>query len=332
MPNAVRRATRMASGPCCGLALALCIMGSGLWTILHAAQDQQVLFRTPVDVVPLFVTVTDAANHVVANLSPADFIVRDNGQVRPIAVFDASPRPLNLVVMLDTSGSMASSLDLLREAAVQLIDRVRPDDQVRVGSFGSVVAIGSTPTSDRDALRRMLPASINPRALTPLWRAIDDAMNVLEGSEVRPVIVVLSDGRDTGPDPGERVVEMDDVMRHATETGVMIYAIGLHSRGGGLGSTTGVAATRRPGDTRDDRPDPGLRLVSERSGGRYFEVDVDPQRDLGAAFATAMDELRSQYLLGISPARDGAVHEVAVTVNRPGLSARARRSYLAPAR
>jgi hypothetical protein len=106
----------------------------------------------------------------------------------------------------------------------------------------------------------------------------------------------------------------------------MVYAIGLHSRGGTV-ALTGAAPTMF---VRDDRPDPGLRTLALQTGGRYFEVDLNPERDLGAAFASAMDELHNQYLLGFAAARDGAVHQIDVSVTRPGLTVRARRSYVAP--
>jgi hypothetical protein len=41
-------------------------------------------------------------------------------------------------------------------------------------------------------------------------------------------------------------------------------------------------------------------------------------------------ELRSQYLIGFAPAAlDGKIHKLDVRVNKPGMTVRARRSYLA---
>jgi hypothetical protein len=43
-------------------------------------------------------------------------------------------------------------------------------------------------------------------------------------------------------------------------------------------------------------------------------------------------ELHSQYVLGFTPtALDGRIHKLAVRVKKPGMTARARRSYLAGA-
>ena len=52
--------------------------------------------------------------------------------------------------------------------------------------------------------------------------------------------------------------------------------------------------------------------------------------DLAPTFSRAIQELRSQYLLGFAPdVLDGKVHKLDVRVSRPGMVVRARRSYVA---
>ena len=47
-------------------------------------------------------------------------------------------------------------------------------------------------------------------------------------------------------------------------------------------------------------------------------------------FTRVANELHSQYVLGFTPKQlDGKVHRLAVRVKRPGLNARARKSYVA---
>ncbi len=53
---------------------------------------------------------------------------------------------------------------------------------------------------------------------------------------------------------------------------------------------------------------------------------------LGSSFVTFLQELHSQYVVGFTPAvLDGKVHKLEVRLKKPGLSARARKSYLATA-
>ena len=52
--------------------------------------------------------------------------------------------------------------------------------------------------------------------------------------------------------------------------------------------------------------------------------------DLAKTFSRIADELHHQYALGFTPTMlDGKMHKLDVHVAEPGLTARARRSYLA---
>jgi Ca-activated chloride channel family protein len=288
------------------------------------------VFRGTSDIVRVFVTVTDRGGRLTTALTREAFEVRDEGKPQPITQFDNTPQPIRLIVMLDVSGSMEGNLPLLRDAAAQLFTRLRPEDVTRVGTFGREVTISPAFTHDPNQLRAQLPEAIAPDAPTPLWRAIDKAINAFAGGgDERPVILVLSDGKDTGPASfREPVVSQAQVIDRAQREDVMIYAIGLRSRG---------ARPMQPGLGRGglqamllaDMPDPGLARVAEDTGGGYTEIRFG--QDLGAAFAAVADELHSQYLLGFAPPRrDGKTHSLDVRVNQAGLKPRARKSYVAP--
>jgi Ca-activated chloride channel homolog len=305
--------------------LAMCVIG-----VLDAA-GQQPTFRGTSDAVRVFATVTDRDGRLVTTLSQSDFEVRDEGKPQPITLFDNSPQPVRLIVMLDVSGSMEGNLPLLRAGAEQLFTRLRPDDVARVGTFGYEVAISPSFTHDVERLRSELPTTVAPNAPTPLWRAVDEAMGAFggEASEARRVIVVLSDGKDSGPISfRERYVSQGEVIDRARRDDVMVYGIGMRSRGSrpiqpGIGPGGLQAALAA------DLPDPGLALVAEQTGGGYAEIRFG--QDLGDAFAHIADELHSQYLLGFAPSkRDGKVHDIEVRIATRGLKPRARKSYVAP--
>ena len=149
-----------------------------------------------------------------------------------------------------------------------------------------------------------------------------------EGDE-RPVILVLSDGKDSGQiDFRQRAVSQVDVIERARRDDVMIYAVGMRSRGG-RPQTPGIGPEGLRTLMLADLPDPGLARVAEETGGGYLEIRLG--QDLGAAFAEVVDELHSQYLLGFAPPkRDGKVHDIEVRVSQRGLTPRARKSYVAP--
>jgi Ca-activated chloride channel family protein len=142
-------------------------------------------------------------------------------------------------------------------------------------------------------------------------------------------VLVLSDGKDSGPIGfRRRYVSQSEVIDRARKDEVMVYSIGMRSRGQrpiqpGLGPGGLQAALTA------DLPEPGLARVAEETGGGYTEIRYG--QDLVAAFARVADELHSQYLIGFAPPkRDGKVHDIEVKVSRRGLEPRARTKYLAP--
>ncbi len=307
----------------CGLA-AVCALA-----VLDAA-GQQPIFRGTGEAVYVYVTVTDRDGRLVTNLTQEDFEIRDEGKPQPITVFDNSPQPIRLVVMLDVSGSMEGNLPLLRAASDQLFARLLPGDVARLGTFGKDVVISPEFTADPRALRSALPEAIDPDAQTPLWRGLDDAMEAF-GDErpARPVVLVLSDGYDSGfRSFGPRFVSQAEVIDRARRDDVMIYAVGMESRGSGP-NVPGFGAAGLQAALLADQPDPGLARVAEESGGGYIEIRLG--QDLGAAFAAVADELHSQYLIAFDPPkRDGKKHDIDVRVSGRGLKARARKDYVAP--
>src|SRR5215212_6298095 len=82
-----------------------------------AVQQEPPVFRGRADVVRVFVTVTDRDGRLVTTLTQDQFDVRDEGKPQPIVLFDNTPQPVQLIVMLDVSGSMEGNLPLLRRAA-----------------------------------------------------------------------------------------------------------------------------------------------------------------------------------------------------------------------
>ena len=296
---------------------------------LSARQDQVPVFKGTADNVPVFVTVTDKSGQLVTHLQKDDFEVRDNGKLQPITVFDNSPQPIRLTILVDVSGSMERNLPLVRDAAVQLITRLSNRDEARVGSFGKQVILPEKFTRDTSELLASLPAEIPPDSPTPLWSTVDKAIGDQAGQDGRRVVLVISDSKDSpGPSFKTRLFFMPDVLDHAEREDVMIYGVGVRSSfggmmGGGMGSG-GLAQAMA-----DDLPDPQLGELAEKSGGGY--VELLPRDNLGAVFAKVLDELHQQYLIGfVPPATDGKDHKIEIRMKKPDLTARARKSYRAP--
>ncbi|MDA1305876.1 MAG: VWA domain-containing protein [Acidobacteria bacterium] len=272
---------------------------------------QQATFRAGTRTVPIYATVTDANGRLVPDLVRGDFEIYDNGRLQELTLFENTAQPISVVVMLDTSGSMTMHLDLLKQAATQFVIRLLPSDQARVGSFNDRNKILISPaafTSDRDELMRALREDLQFGNPTALWDATDRSMDALADVAGRRVVLVFTDGGDNDSARNQK-----HVLTRAQAEEVMIYAIGLRAQVRGQGVT---------------RPDPGLRRVADDTGGGYFELQRTDE--LNATFTRVVQELHSQYLLGFTPqALDGKVHTLEVRLTRPGLTTRARKSYVA---
>ncbi len=275
------------------------------------AAGQRPTFRAvPQVTVPVFVTVTDSDGRLVPDLAREDFNVLDDGNSQEVAVFDNAIRPITVVVILDTSLSMTASIPLLRAAAEQFLIRLLPDDRGMVGAFNDKIEFGGGFTADRDELVAEMK-DLDYGNGTRLWDAVDASLDQLREVEGRKVILVFTDGDDTSSRTGR-----GDVTNRARDEDVMVYAIGLETE-----MFDGVSMVR-------SRPDRGLRSLAEETGGGHFELKETSE--LAPAFTRIAQELHSQYVLGFTPTRlDGKVHKLAVKLKRSGLTARARRSYVA---
>ena len=280
---------------------------------LAAQQPQTPVFRSGTEIVDLYVTATDENGRLVPTLLEEDFEILDEDQLQEIVLFENEVRPITVVVMLDTSASMTPALELLMAGAEQFLIRMLPDDVGKVGAFNDKIQILPETgfTGDRDALIRALDRLQfgNP---TRLYDAVSASIDALQGVEGRKVVLVFTDGEDT-----QHAIGWRDVLEKARAAEVMIYTIGLESD-----YFNGVRQVR-------SRPDGRLKTFAEETGGGYFELKHTDE--LGPTFTRVAQELHSQYVLGFAPSvRDGKLHELEVRIKQRGLTARARKSYIAP--
>ena len=277
-----------------------------LSTLTVATEAQQTVFRSSVDLVPVFVTVTSPDGAFVPGLAKDDFVVLDNGTPQEIVSFSDEAQSISVAVILDTSGSMKDALPRVFAAGGVFLDRLRADDRAAIGSL-----VYQSPGFTADKRRLRSSMDLVPRDPgSPVWFALDRAVTALQPETNRRVIVIYTDGRngDLGQFKALKVDEASVRARVEAE-GVMVYAIGFE----------GVPLAG------------GIKTIARRSGGRA--TDLSRTDDLATALTAVADELHHQYLLGFTPAAfDGKPHVIQVQVRRPELTVRARESYVATKR
>jgi Ca-activated chloride channel homolog len=296
-------------------------LGSGMALVVAAAvtaasAQQPPLFKAGTQTVPLFATVTDATGRLIPDLAKEDFEIFDNNKSQAVTLFLNDVQFIKVVVMLDESGSMVNNIATVKDGAEQFLLRLLPDDLARIGSFEDKIIVSPEFTNNRDELIRFLKEKLQYGNGTRLWDAVDFSMSALSELDGRRVVLVFTDGGDD-PGPGKHV-SYDTVLKRAQAEGYMVYAIGFHSKchcGSG-------------GRMIETDPDPSLKKIAAESGGGYFELKEGA--DLSSTFTRVAQELHSQYVIGFTPeSMDGKLHALQVRVKRPGMTARARKSYIA---
>lgn len=267
------------------------------------ARRDRATFKSAASTVHIYATVQGKDGRLVTNLTREDFDVLDNNRPRPITVFDNTPQDITVAVMFDMSGSMARQHPRIRAAAQALVDALWEKDRARIGSFGEEVAISPLLSSDKPTLRRIVNEELWPGGATPLWHATEVAMNSLDAEPGRRVVLLFTDGADSGllvPGSRKRVGEL------AERGGFMVYAVGLEENG---------------------LSDHMISFVEDTGGGRFL---VGGEDDLGKTFAQVVEELHHQYVIGFSPETlDGKSHKLTVRSRQPGTQVRGRRTYVA---
>ena len=315
-----------------------------------APQTQPPSFQAGTSTVAVYATVTNPRGRLVPDLSREDFAVDDNGKRQTLTLFANDIQPITLVMLLDRSGSMKPNFELEEQAAEAFVRAMLPNDKARIGSFGNRIQIDPPEfTSDRDALVRILHTELQKDGPTPLWNAVNTAIDKLLLEPGRRVVLVFTDGVDKPMNFSNHNKSLKDVMKRAEEENVMVYAIGLAGqngmpdvggRGGDLRGRGGIGpgAFGGPGgrglggyhggQPQMEKPDEGLPKIAAATGGGYFELESP--RALASTFARVADELHHQYALGFTPEKlDGKMHDLALHLSKPDLSARARKRYLA---
>jgi len=281
-------------------------------TLTVAAGQDTPTFKATTQIVSVPATVLDGQGRLVPNLEQDEFTVLDNGKPQPITFFQNETQPFTVVVMLDYSASMTSSLDLLRAAAEQFLLRMLPQDKGQVGAFSDKIEFSGEFTNDRDDLISAL-RDLQFGNPTRLWDAVDQSIDMLKPVDGRKVVLVFTDGDDTYSKTG-----FGSVLDHAKQNDVMVYAIGLQST-----YFNGQRMVR-------SQPDRSLKKIAEETGGGYFELKKTDE--LAPTFSRVAQELHSLYTIGFSPAAlDGKEHKLDLKMKQAGMTARARKTYVASA-
>jgi len=157
---------------------------------------QQATFSSKLEAIRVDALVTDRGG-VIRGLQPADFEVRDNGVVQTVDLVSFQQIPLNVILALDTSGSVSGErLDDLQKASRALLGRLTNDDKAALLTFSHIVMLRQRLTPNLALVRTSLD-EVQPVGETSLVDGTHAATLLAGDDGGRNLLIVFSDGLDT---------------------------------------------------------------------------------------------------------------------------------------
>ena len=302
------------------------------------------MIRVNTSEVLLPVTVRDAAGQLVTTLARKDFEVLENGRAQPLSDLALRQVPVDVVLMVDASSSVAANLDDFRRAVEEFASRLAPDDRVSLIKFDDRVELLQDWTTSRVQLRRSLR-----RVTAGTFTRFNDALFLaareqFAGPQRRHAVVVLSDGIDHS---GPGSVTLEQALRALIEAGATVYCISNTEierarKQAELDSYLAATASAQKfnalhiDDLRMslrvlDASERNLAQLTDATGGRLYR----PQSFAGLdrIYAEVAEELRHQYALYYTPldkTRDGRFRRVQVKTLDPTMRVATRIGYFSP--
>ncbi len=197
------------------------------------------VIRVDTELIEVPIVVTDRAGKPLLNLKQSNFSVAEDGKAQEIADFSATSAPFEVALLLDTSGSTRSELQLIQRSALHFIESLRPGDKVSIVSFStqvrdrrsvavSEIVVGLT--ANRGELRAALD-KVNTSNGTPYYDSLLEVAKRIFHQEPRPevrgrrALVALTDGVDSTS--MSDFAEARDLLQDA---GILCYFIKVDTR------------------------------------------------------------------------------------------------------
>ena len=167
------------------------------------------------------VRVTDINNRSIGGLASADFTVAESGDLRQVISVRPHTAPVNLVLLLDVSGSVDNYVNFIRKAARAFIDTARDEDRISLVLFNDDVKVLSGFSTNKARLSESLD-TFDAGGATAYYDAVAytlaDTLRPLRGE--RTAIVVLTDG-----DDNRSFLPFESLIGAIEESGALIYPL-----------------------------------------------------------------------------------------------------------
>ncbi|MGH9948630.1 MAG: VWA domain-containing protein [Pyrinomonadaceae bacterium] len=238
--------------------------------------------------------VLDEKNRAIGGLTIDDFEVTENGESREIISVKPVTAPVNLVLLLDVSGSVDNYVNFIRKAARAFVNTVDANDRVSIVIFNDDVKVLGGFTTDKAVLSERLD-SFDAGGGTAYYDAIGyslvETLRPLKGE--RTAIVVLTDG-----DDNRSFLPFDSLAGTIEESGALIYPLYVPSSLAALGANQDFNAVdplrqRYLNVSLTSKANGEGAKLAQISGGVYYPITQLSQ--IQAAYEDIATQLRTAY-------------------------------------
>jgi VWFA-related protein len=235
----------------------------------------------------------------VEGLTAADFVLRENGTIRPIETLAYETEPLDVVLLLDTSGSMRKTIAELADGAKTALEQLHSQDRAALMVFSESSKVVQPLTEDRKPILASLASITSVSGETDLYGAASSAASYLQEfgrSEGRRAVLMVSDnlGPKTRP---EQIVVSRFWMANAVFNDLV--------------TPTPFDASLLPPEWRPSKKSiADMGAISAATGGETVLLDGNAAAGLGRM----LERARQRYSLYYKPAPGRAGEERTITL------------------
>jgi VWFA-related protein len=276
-----------------------------------------------VDLVVVHTTVLDKNGHFVSGLKQQNFSLYEDGIAQNISLFSQEDVPISMGIVLDTSGSMRSKIEMVNKAALAFIKASNPDDEIFLIGFNDEAELLEDYTNDVDAITDALD-NIIVTGGTALYDATYLGVQKAQtGEKPKKALVVITDGEDR-----DSYYKLEELIEKVQESDVQVYTVGFLNEIPDKG-LFGRWSKSVPEKARD-----ALQRISEETGAKpFFPKKVS---EMSAIVSEIAYELRNQYSIGYvssNSSKDGSYRRIKIGLDKetaPGHLVRYRKGYFSP--
>lgn len=302
--------------------------------LLQGPSPQAPSFRVAANYVKVPVTVFDEKGKLLDDLDRTDFEVLDDGEPTPIINFVRDLAPINVLLLLDSSGSLKDELEEIKQAALLFAQSFTRDDRISIISFSDETVLLTPWTNRLRKLRKglnKLKKGYRTAIYDALGQTIEIHLNEVKG---RRVIILLTDGLDN-----ESVTPYDQILGRLIESQITLYIVSRtrlvndkvrDSERVHFLNQVMRNVLQDDGDFVDDyfrKKEAAMVNLAEATAGRALFPEV--LAELGNTYAQVASELKHQYLLTFLPPESSTkkFRSIHVTCHLPAGRVYSRKQY-----